>query len=695
MNENMNPLIPENDPVPENTLNTASEEKAMNEPAIEPAPETIRQNSMANVPLRETAEEPIPDVAPETTMAEPIADVISEATTEEPIPDVVPEATTAGPVPHVDPIPKKKKTNKVLVGGIILVAAAAAGGGIYYGVTHSSKNASATVENKNVILNAYFDEDGKGYFVKENGEVTEFEADENAHAYMTKDRNHFIVSDKDGVRVLDAAAEEIAKIDADDSQILIGYDVLSDKAACAYELDEDDVDTIKKRIIEDYNKENYYTITKKDFDDYYDYRFDDTVEDAKECYEINLDKEYDSVYSPEQHFYYCSYESGEFKDLTETLELSSDTELLDGQLAENADTLYVVTEEGLYKYDSSMEKAEKIQGVRGDEIDLLYVSDDGEQVFWADSDSDATTIYTYSGADVVKFGLFEDVSSYYGPSILKVGDNDTFCCMIGEEDHLLYGDINGENVEKIQLKENLIRSLGIYDSNGSITNQHCNDEDGMYVFLGEDTEDANLYYITFADGEREKVDSDIYTVHTIKNGKIIYGTEDGNLYTAPLDKGVMGDEEKIASDIAFASEYFRELRVYGEDTESLYYVKEMNSDEDALYYWNGTDSEKIEEDEEIDNIIWYQDGSCTYGMDWESIKYSDWEYGTLYTTLGTEGTKISNDIIRCKDFTEKGNPKDFLLYRYNHADDENVYIDVLHYDGTETEKVLSDVILAN
>lgn len=248
-------------------------------------------------------------------------------------------------------------------------------------------------------------------------------------------------------------------------------------------------------------------------------------------------------------------------------------------------------------------------------------------------------------------------------------------------DSVLYVEYANTNNRYVLFEKN--ESLYIYDSKSKDETTKLVSDVSVYAFSDDDSyvfaldTDDNLYSYAFK-GEKEKLDSDVESIVSFTDSKILY-SKDGSLYVRSL-KASKDDKEKVVEGYETASfsedgkyvVYINEdgdlhrykvsnakddkiasdVTSYYCDTKAcskMYYV--VSDGDKVLYYYNGKEGSKL-----TDELYSVED----YDVDNQQVLYSvldDDEY-TLYYQKGTkEAVSVEDgleEIVNASIFDGKG-----------------------------------------
>ena len=326
------------------------------------------------------------------------------------------------------------------------------------------------------------------------------------------------------------------------------------------------------------------------------------------------------------------------------------------------------------------------------------VSNDGKTALWVEKDesSDEAVSYLYHDGEKTKLTTLDSDSS---SATLRFNlAQNAFAVADIYADEFFFRNNGGELV-KVKLSDDLASST-VYTASGNLIFDGGSRIDGLYIRVDADDGD-NVYFID-AEGERDKILSDIQDMD-IQSGVISYIDADDNLRVAKLENGELKDETKVAGDAAALK--------LSRDGKYLYYVKGADTERNtgALYRYTlkSDESEKIASEIYIWSLLDFyvsyfyisDDGKTVYYFeDVEDIEDTYTDYGTLKcATVGKEPVKIGTDIL-------VQSPNDGLQGKYVNANafvyskfvsldaEENLIVNWMFYDGKEASTLAKDVL---
>lgn len=333
--------------------------------------------------------------------------------------------------------------------------------------------------------------------------------------------------------------------------------------------------------------------------------------------------------------------------------------------------------------------------------DLLYLSDDGETVYWQDYNLDGeVTVYVSINGEETKLGTFETSSI---STEVTYNKNHKFAVVTNSgADTLFVVPSYGEPL-KVKLGSELVSNV-VFTKTGLLSEDTSAAFSGIYVCV-EGSEGNNLYYID-ANGEREKVMSGI-GAYAIYDNSICFVDEDDNLRIAKLAEETLSKEEKITGHVDILN-YSTRISTGG----YVYFIKDYDDTDETgtLYaYKIGSDPIRIASEVTCEKYgsrgigyIWGRYGSdgktIYYYKDFTHIDdaYGDYAVMYKYTYNDSEPTRIASDVIVgsiSSGYTSRAiNNKSFVYIKYYSVKNEKVIGDWYYYNGKESVRMASDII---
>ena len=347
------------------------------------------------------------------------------------------------------------------------------------------------------------------------------------------------------------------------------------------------------------------------------------------------------------------------------------------------------TADAVYMLRASESQPVKMGGYEND-CELAAIDDDGKTVFWKSTASGTCDVYTYSNGEKSKIGSFE-LSSRYGFVSCRYNYSRSYFVFYSSSSDYLYYVNSGEEPVKVKLPDKGYVN-DIYTEKCEMSYDDSPKMSGLYINYS--TSDGNSIYYVNADGERDKIMSDIEQF-VIVNKHLYYIDEDDNLRCAKISKEVLSDDNKITGDVGIL--FSESINGY------LYFMKDVNSKEEMgeLYVLkDGSDPIKIASDVHFSTLwdTYYMSG--TTSLDGQSIvfyrdvKEIDGSYlskGTMYLyEYKKSPIKISDDVIVGSENSAKLSRrivKDSIVYRVKESSDDGTYY---FFDGTSGKEIATN-----
>lgn len=544
---------------------------------------------------------------------------------------------------------------------------------------------SSKKDEPKIPRDAIVNSDGKAFFGYENKFISI--SGDAKEGMMTEDGKHYVILNKDGDLFLSDEKGENKKSIADGVSEL--ESVRNNGIVYSKQEDvEPTTDEIIQQLVDDYpNKDSSITFTSINrlFKEYYTSQ---TVEDAKNMYTLIIKKAYNSDKTADRIFRYT------FAD-----EESIDLGLGTYSIAYN--TFNVVFEDSENIYTLTEDTAELVKLANpdlGGVIKLLGVSDDGKTVAWSELLGNVKTIYISEDSVKSKIGEMDFGNSYLSAIDAKYSylhadffNNNSEVAIYCSNQSKLFWKRKGQDVVTIDMGGE-IDITGVMTAHGSIYKDNNTEE--LYVVAKSDKDDfLNMYY-TDITGEKEKVLSNVLYVCNINDGTVYYIDADGALKCAELNKKEILDATKISSDV-----YKYSVRV-SPDNKIVYFGKnyDKTSDEYSLYvYEPSKEPEKIASN--VSEFSASEDGKLvSYFTNTSEITGTDFKYGDLYAKkMGKDAAKVAGDVAyllyELQHTRISNNGMNF--YKYNSkGDDGSILVDYYFYNWKESEKLISDVMIA-
>lgn len=385
---------------------------------------------------------------------------------------------------------------------------------------------------------------------------------------------------------------------------------------------------------------------------------------------------------------------------TEPLELGSDIEVK--QASNNLSLIYAANE-SIYTLPYNSAENNKI-GNMSDETTLCGISNDGRYGLLTVDVSGSREIYLTEDGNISKLDTPEIQSEYtYSwlnslPAAHMSASADGKLMVITSDDaNSLWIKQSDKDIVKANLGT-LLASSTIYTKDGYLS--ECNGENISSIYVAVEGNSGDSIYNITLNGEREQVLSGVSS-YSIKDGYIFYTDTDNTLYYAKFDGAATKDEAKIASDVAYFD--------ISDNAQYIYYIRDFTGSYSvgtgALYMYKvGTD-----EPEKVDSDVYKSfSGAASFSSDGSSIYYlTDASYisdsytvdGTLMKwTYGSDAPeKIASEVVSgsltSNLYSGELNSNGFWFEKYDSSDsDGNIHVNLMYCKGTETEKIVSDVI---
>ena len=378
-----------------------------------------------------------------------------------------------------------------------------------------------------------------------------------------------------------------------------------------------------------------------------------------------------------------------FSDYT-PLELGEDVSFTS---ALNSISLLLADEDGdVYTLAAKSQDKKKI-GSYDDRARLLGISDDAKTAVWINMDDENHILHIQEGDEDFELTESECDESYCGYVSFS---EDQKMVMVGHdgEDRVWFKKVGKEPVSVKMGSENF--SYSFFTASGSFSRSKASQADSLYSGVIRDS-DLNVYHFNLK-GDRERVLARVSSAQ-VANGTIFYLDDDQTLYHAKLKGDTIGEETKIAKDVA--SFYVRGNGKY------VYYFKDANSvsEEATLYCYQFGKEEPVKV---ASDIFWesYMGPYTTangktvlFFKDMDQIKNTYVRAGALMMwTYGDDSAeKVANDVVYGSISSglnqTEFRPKDFIFLKYGSVDsDGSILCDWMHYNGKEASRFAADVI---
>lgn len=384
-----------------------------------------------------------------------------------------------------------------------------------------------------------------------------------------------------------------------------------------------------------------------------------------------------------------------------TLSIASDT----------TSVLFANKDGDVFKLPHDRSEIEKI-GTSVGACETVFISNDGQISVWQTETDDEIRIMYNEGEDCMMLETIEINDSYIGSSSVScTKDQEIFVVKTYGHDKMWIKKLDEEFLS-VKLGSSLA-SYFIYADNAPLWEETADAVSSLYVTTEDESEDygfvENIYHIDLK-GERERVLGGILKYQII-NGYIVYINTDNDLYYADLDRFLISNESKIASDvttldISYNGEYIyymKDLSKEGEDTDiatgSLYCYKigeegaeKVTSAASCFKFSSGITG--------ISHVNISIDGSSIYYyVDMMEIKDTGSQRGTLmhWNYLDQTSERISSEVMKysVRSSLKSGEvyPDRFIFNKYSHVNsDEEIVANLMYYDGNEVSTIATDIL---
>lgn len=337
--------------------------------------------------------------------------------------------------------------------------------------------------------------------------------------------------------------------------------------------------------------------------------------------------------------------------------------------------------------DEEPTRIEKLSEDDDTHAELNIVVENGNLAVWTEVDeyNREGKIYIYEDGDKTKLTTFEgtyhttSVGFTWDRKLLVIGNNNC---------NYLWLKTPGEEEIKVKLGGVPYAAL-VFTREGLLYDQDAASVSGLYVLVDSDS-GYDVYYITM-DGDRERVVSDVQVAYVF-DGYMYYLDDEGSLHCAKVDEGELTDEVELKDDV-----YTFTPPVYGD---CVFFVTDVEDYKGTLWAWKRGEEKpvKVKSGVSTRGMNISTDGKTVYYYkDVEYIGDTYYKQGTLmsYTYGDEEPVKISADVILGTPTSGIGlglHKDGFVFARCVDDDDDTVYANIMHWNGKEAEKVVSDVV---
>lgn len=346
-------------------------------------------------------------------------------------------------------------------------------------------------------------------------------------------------------------------------------------------------------------------------------------------------------------------------------------------------------------YTMAAGTTEKVKvGVWESSIEMEAISDDGQMAVWVNEEDGEQKIMLSGGDECSTLG---SINSKYNYTYVRFTADQQLAVITN-----LYCDcvwIKRPGVEPIKAKLGAeLASSAVFSQSGFIGYYNAKEVSSIYV-AAEGDKYKNIYRIS-EDGDRERVVSEVQDFY-VANDNIVYIDKDGALYCAKLKDSDTSDEFRIASDV----DAFTVTR----NGKYVYYMRDYDETDESgtLYCLKLGDEEPVKVSADVSNL-WYdyldlsfsEDGKTVfYYKDVEKIGDSYARQGTLmkWTVGDKSGAKIASEALttylRSGLYAGELDTKDIYYLKYvSKGDAGDVIADLMHYDGSKSEKKATDIV---
>ncbi len=229
-----------------------------------------------------------------------------------------------------------------------------------------------------------------------------------------------------------------------------------------------------------------------------------------------------------------------------------------------------------------------------DEPWMTYVSDDGSEAVWVtvseqyndytESYDSESTYYRFYNGEREKLGSTDSYS--YGPTLFHTLDKEFFVMTDSQSDTLYFWHA-GQPTVSARMGSQMAYNAEVYTADGPLRQAQSAPEDGLYVLVSTapDNYSSNSVYFVDANGDRERVVSDVYN-YQICQGRMFYLTSDDDLYTATVEGSMLGESVKIASGVQAYNVSW--------DAKTICYTKDPDDEYTCSLYWYDVENDSNE-----------------------------------------------------------------------------------------------------
>lgn len=395
-------------------------------------------------------------------------------------------------------------------------------------------------------------------------------------------------------------------------------------------------------------------------------------------------------------FFYLDEEDIVYRVLFSDLVSKKLNEMSSNVVADDTLTILYATDAGnIYVLKNTETEPEKLSSATGD-IEAEDISNDGLFAAWVEKAKSSHTIVISENGETEKLG---EVDSKYNYTRVNFTTDEKMAVIMNlYADTLWIKPVGGELV-KAKLGANVANTL-LFSEAGYVDSIKAKDVKNLYVAV--DAEEGTNVYCISADGDRERLLSKVDDFY-VQNDMIVYMNMDNTLYWGKVSGTEISDEQKIASDV--------DMFVLTDCQDYVYYMKDCSSNLGTLYcYKLGTEEPvKVASDVGcVESSYTYTNMGCRYFVDGsgvffykdlEEVKGTYRKQGTLmYWEYGAESAeKIASEVLFYG--LDSGmawgglDPNSLTYLKYNSVDkDDNIYANMMYYNGKESVKLAADVI---
>lgn len=397
----------------------------------------------------------------------------------------------------------------------------------------------------------------------------------------------------------------------------------------------------------------------------------------------------------DEGFFYLDEEDVAYRVLFSDLVSKKMSEVSSSVVADDTLTALYATDTGnIYVLKSTETEPEKLGSATGD-VEVEDISNDGLLAVWVEKAKSSHTIIISENGETEKLG---EVDSKYNYTRVNFTTDEKMAVIANlHADTLWIKPVGGELI-KAKLGAEVSNTL-LFSEAGYVDSIKAKDVKNLYVAV--DAEEGTNVYCISADGDRERILSKVDDFY-VQNDMIVYKNTDNTLYWAKVSGTEISDEQKIASDV--------DMFVLTDCQDYVYYMKDCSSDFGTLYCYKLGTEEPVKVASDVGCALGssYAYLNCRYSVDGsgvffykdlEEVKGTYKKQGTLmYWEYGAESAeKIASEVLYYG--LDSGmawgglDPDSFTYLKYNSVDkDDNIYANMMYYNGKESVKLATDVI---